>query len=799
MNWEKNKITIHILASKIIPLLKGRYLLCLLFFLILFFCFYFLFPVSLSDKPYSTLLLDRDGEIIGATVADDGQFRFPQMNVLPPKYVIAVLTFEDKRFLCHKGVDLIAISRAAIQNLKAGSVVSGASTLSMQVIRLACNNPSRTWSEKIKEMMLALRLEQEYSKYEILLMYASQAPFGGNIVGLRAAAVKYFDRQPEELSWAEAALLAVLPNAPSLIFPGRNNHLLLKKRDLLLKHLYERGCMQEDDYKLALTEPLPTNIYTVASYAPHLLVNARLKNKGQVCQSYIDTRLQQRVNDIVKRHSERLSYNHVYNAAVLVAHIPTGEVRAYVGNSPSRPGSRGNDVDIITSVRSSGSILKPSLYALMLDKGKILPTTLIADIPSRFGGYAPSNFNRDFRGVVSADKALSMSLNVPFVRMLREYDYHLFYEDLKRMGITSLNQNADHYGLSLILGGAETSLWDVCNMYAGMASVLMHYNTRDGSYLDNEYKRLRLWHSEETKQKEVKYGVVSAASVWFTLKALGEVERPELESGWKNFASNIDLFWKTGTSFGFRDAWAVGVNGEYVIGVWVGNADGEGRPGLTGVRVAAPLLFEVAALLPSTNRYYQPVEEMEQAVVCRVSGHRASDICPVTDTLWINRSGSRTVTCPYHRLIHLDQTGMYQVNSECEPVHRIKTTPWFVLSPVQEWYYTRMYSDYKRLPPFRADCRSSLGDVMEMIYPSKGVKVFIPRELGGEKVRVVFEMAHREPRTEVYWHIDESYVGTTRNIHQLEINVEEGRHLLTLVDAMGNMLRQYFTVVGKDT
>lgn len=798
MNWEKYKITVRGLTLKASPLLKGTSLLCLLLFFIVFFCFYFLFPLSLTDKSYSTLLLDRDGEIIGATVADDEQFRFPRMNALPPKYVMAVLTFEDKRFLYHKGVDPVAIFRAGIQNTKARSVVSGGSTITMQAVRLARNNPSRTWSEKIKEMMLALRLEQEYSKYEILLMYASHAPFGGNIVGLRAASVKYFDRQPEELSWAEAALLAVLPNAPSLIFPGKNNHLLRQKRDRLLRQLHEAGYMPDDDYKLALTEPLPEKIYTVPNIAPHLLVNARLKNKGQACASYIDSRLQKRVNDIVQRHSERLSYNHVYNAAVLVAHIPTGEVRAYVGNTPSRNGSRGNDVDIITSARSSGSILKPALYALMLEKGKILPTTLIADIPSRFGGYAPSNFNRDFRGVVPADKTLSMSLNVPFVRMLREYDYHLFYEDLKQMGITSLNRDADHYGLSLILGGAETSLWDVCNMYAGMASVLMHYNTRDGSYFENEYKRLRQWRSEEADPKEIRHGIVSAASVWFTLKALGEVERPELESGWKNFASNISLFWKTGTSFGFRDAWAVGVNGEYVVGVWVGNADGEGRPGLTGVRVAAPLLFEVAALLPSTNRYYQPVEEMEQTVVCRASGNRASDICPETDTLWINRSGSRTVVCPYHRFVHLDQTGDFQVNSECEPVYRIKTVPWFVLTPVQEWYYTRMHSDYKRLPPFRSDCRSSLSDVMEMIYPSRGIKVFIPRELGGEKQRVVFEMAHREPATEVYWHVDENYAGTTRNIHQLEIDVEEGRHLLTLVDASGNILRQYFTVVGKE-
>lgn len=758
-----------------------------------------LLPAPLFNTPYSTVLQDREEKIIGMTVAADGQFRFPAVESLPPKYIMALTTFEDKRFLMHYGVDWFALGRAMMKNIKSGRIVSGGSTISMQVIRLSRDNPSRTYWEKFREILLALRLEQTYSKYDILHAYAAHAPFGGNIVGFRAACLKYFDRAPGELSWAEAALLAVLPNAPSL----KNDRLLKEKRDRLLRVLYERGMMIQEDYDLAVTEPLPGKVYITESIAPHLLAQAGLIKKGQVCRSTIDGRLQKQVNEIVARHSAMLSHNLIFNAAVLVAHIPSGEVRAYVGNSPEREGSRGNDVNIITSVRSSGSILKPSLYALMQQNGFILPQTLLSDIPSRFGSYAPSNFNHDFQGVAPADKALASSLNIPFVRLLKDYNYGRFYSDLKKLGIHSLNRAADDYGLSLILGGAETSLWDLCNMYGGMASVLRHYGDCDGQYYANEYERLKLWNQKQVPFPEgikIKSGdaPLSAAAVWLTLNALKDVERPDMESGWKNFASNIDLSWKTGTSFGFRDAWALGVNADWVIGVWVGNADGEGRPGLVGVRAAAPVLFEVAGLLPVRGHFYEPEDEMKKVVVCKKSGYRASQVCDETDTIRVCEAGNRTGLCPYHRLINLDATtGLWRVSSECEPVSNIQVTPWFVLTPVQEWYYVRTHSDYRRLPPYRIDCKPLSADVMEMIYPQKGTRVLIPRDFDGKLGRVVFEVAHRIPATEIFWHVDDVYVGSTRNVHQLELNVDTGLHALILVDADGNTLRQTFWVVGE--
>lgn len=802
--------------KKILGLFVGSYLGIVVFW-------WFLLPVPLFQSSYSTVILDREQRVLGVRVADDEQLRFRGIDYLPAKYAVAVMSFEDKRFMLHNGVDWLALGRACLQNLSSRRIVSGGSTLSMQVIRLSRGNPPRTLWEKAKEVLLTLRLEQSYTKGQILCMYASHAPFGGNVVGIKAASLKYFNREPEQLSWAEAALLAVLPNAPSLIFPGKNNTLLKQKRDGLLKKMHAEGLLSSDDFQLALLEPLPEKLYDIPCITPHLLALACRERKGQECYSYIDRSLQQRVNAIVDRHCKLLSHNYIYNAAVLVAHIPTGEVRAYVGNSGALPGSRGNDVDIIRSVRSSGSILKPALYAVMQQSGFILPHTLIPDIPSRFGGYAPSNFNRDFQGAVPASKALAQSLNIPFVRMLRDYSYNRFYEDLKQLGISSLNREADHYGLSLILGGAETSLWDICNMYGGMMAVLRHYNERDGQYFMNEYQRLKLWQektfreSEENKNGQIVRDTgqiemrdfekvcpsgeapLKASAVWLTMKALQNVERPEIEAGWKNFASAMNLSWKTGTSFGFRDAWAVGVNAEYVIGVWVGNADGEGRPGLVGTRAAAPILFEVASLLHTSQRFYEPIEELMAIKVCHKSGYRASEFCTEVDTIRACEAALRTAICPYHRLVNLDATGRWQVNSNCETVYNMCITPWFVLPPVQEWYYCRTHTDYRKLPPFRKDCSSPAQEVMDMIYPQRGTRIFIPRSFGGKPEKVILEAAHRVPSAIIYWDVDGHYLGQTQDIHQMEVNLPEGRHVLVLTDEDGNIFKQTFRIVGKDS
>jgi len=366
--------------------------------------YYLVLPQPLFDRPYSTVLESRDGQLLSASIASDGQWRFPADNDVPDRFVKALLAFEDKRFFYHPGVDPFSIARALLQNVREGRIVSGGSTISMQVIRLSRGSPPRTIFEKALEMVLATRLELSYSKKEILALYAAHAPFGGNVVGLEAACWRYFGRSPDNLSWAEAATLAVLPNSPSLIHPGRNRDALRRKRDNLLHRLYLEGAIDSLAWALGTAEPVPTVPRSLPRYARHLL--GRIQKKGgrqQRTTSTIDFALQRRVEEKVQQHHRRLRANQINNAAVLVLDVETGNVLAYAGNVYGN-GNHGEEVDIVAAPRSTGSVLKPILYAAALNEGQLLPKSLLPDIPVRLNGFAPENFSREYDGAVPADE-----------------------------------------------------------------------------------------------------------------------------------------------------------------------------------------------------------------------------------------------------------------------------------------------------------------------------------------------------------------------------------------------------------
>ena len=766
--------------------------------ILLIMVYYFSLPKILFHDPYSTVLEDQGGGLLGALIAGDGQWRFPEGKDVPEKFKDAIITFEDKRFYNHPGVDLLSLARATQQNIKSGKIISGGSTLSMQVMRLARKNKSRTFFEKIVEMILATRLELRYSKDEILSLYAAHAPFGGNVVGLDAACWRYFGRDASQLSWADAALLAVLPNNPSLIHLGKNRNRLKNKRDRLLTRLLMDRKMDSISFELAKAEPIPKNPLTLPKEAPHLL--SRISKEGfaqQRVRSTIEETLQSRVNDIVDQHHQSLKGNQVFNAAAIVLEVKTGKVLAYVGNTNSGR-EHGEQVDVIMARRSTGSILKPFLYAAMLNEGKLLPGMLVPDVPMTINGFSPKNFSKQYDGMVAADQALIRSLNVPAVYELKEYRYEKFYELLKQVGITTLNQPADHYGLSLILGGAEGTLWDITGAYASMARTLNNYFESPGK---NRYSRkdfhapvyfisdsLKNENNEETSW-------LSAASLYLTLDVLKEVYRPGEETGWRNFYSAKKIAWKTGTSHGLRDAWAVGVNGDYAVGVWVGNADGEGRPGLTGTESASPILFDIFSQLPGTSWFSQPLPEMTIIVVCAQSGMRATALCERTKEIHVTHAGLQAASCRYHQKIHVSADGKYRVHSDCEPVSHMHSVSWFVLPPVQEYYFKTKNLSYKALPPFRKDCSNpaSLAS-MDLIYPKLNARIFIPRELDGQLGSALFEVAHRNSQITIFWHLDGNYLGATKGAHRLSVTPQPGKHLLTLIDEVGEILERSFVV-----
>jgi penicillin-binding protein 1C len=760
-------------------------------------------PSVLFNDPYSTVLEDRKRNLLNASIAADGQWRFPEQGIVPEKFAEAIVVFEDKRFWNHPGIDPISLVRAMKQNIEAGKIESGGSTLSMQVIRLARKNKARSIYNKLVELILATRLEFRYSKKEILSLYASHAPFGGNVVGIEAACWRYLGRDPQELSWSEAALLAVLPNNPSLIHLARNRKQLIVKRNRLLKRLYDLGKMDEVSYELALAEPIPDNPFPLPRIAPHLL-DGIVKDgfAQQKIKSTLDMDVQQRVAQLINDHHQSLKSNHVFNAAALVVEVKTGNVLAYVGNTES--GAEHHEhVDVIRSPRSTGSILKPFLFAALLDEGKMLSKTLQPDIPVLINGFSPKNFSRDYDGAVPADKALIRSLNIPAVHELRSYRYEKFYDLLKNVGITSLNKPADNYGLSLILGGAEGTLWDITGVYASMARTLNNYFEHPGSnrYNKNDFHapNYKLAFKNDSSSIHEANSHLSAASIYLTFDVLKEVYRPGEETGWRYFNSTKKIAWKTGTSFGFRDGWAVGVNRDYAVGVWVGNADGEGRPGLTGTETAAPVLFDIFSQLPGNGWFTAPDSELESIAICIRSGHRATELCTETDTLSVTVKGLETLPCPYHKKIHLSMDKKFRVNSECEQINKMSSLSWFVLPPMQEYYFKSKNITYQALPPFRADCANSSGlAVMDVIYPKMNSKVFIPRELNGSEGSVVFQVAHRSPTAVIYWHLDKQFIGSTSKSHRIGLTPNEGNHTLTLVDENGETLeRNFYVISGK--
>ncbi len=683
--------------------------------------------VLFKGVEYSTVLESAEGELLGAQVASDGQWRFPPRDSVPERFAKALIQFEDRHFYYHPGVNPVSLVRAAVSNLKAGHIVSGGSTLTMQVIRLS-RNRERSFLQKCIEALQATRLEFRYPKRKILSLYAAHAPFGGNVVGLEAAAWRYFGRPPEELSWGEAATLAVLPNAPSSIHPGRQREQLLEKRNRLLLRLLEHGDIDGETYEASCSEPLPQAPEALPSLAPHYLEHCP---KGHRTRSSLSLPVQKSVLQAVNRRSDELAAEGVADMAAIVIDNASGEVLAYIGNaSPSRV-REGAQVDVAASARSTGSILKPFLYEAALEEGIILPRTLLPDIPVNLGGFAPQNFDKRYYGAVPAGEALARSLNVPAVFLLRRYGVAKFHARLQEEGITSLTQSPEHYGLSLILGGGEASLSEITRSYSALSCR-------------------------------------KSLAAWYTLDALKEVNRPD-ELDWRLIRSVRKAAWKTGTSYGFRDAWAVGMTPRWTIGVWAGNADGHGVPGLTGARTAGPVLFDILNLLPKDEGWFGELAENGReglwVSVCTNSGQLASPDCP-SERMFIPFAGAESEPCPYHSVGD------------------------FVLPPAMEWYYRPNHPEYVGAG------RKTTAVEIEFIYPQAGSSIILPRQMDGSVEGAVFRVAHHKNDATLWWHLDNTYVGETRLVHEMRLAPAPGRHSLTVVDEHGQTASLSFTVSG---
>ena len=417
---------------------------------------------------------------------------------------------------------------------------------------------------------------------------------------------------------------------------------------------------------------------------------------------------------------------------------------------------------------------------------------LLPDVPTHYEGFAPENFDRQYRGAVPADEALAHSLNVPAVRMLKTYGVARFADLLRGAGMTTLRRPADDYGLTLILGGAEGNLWDVAAMYAGLAGI-----ARAGA-ADPTPRFHGLTVVRGQAATTLGPTPISTGAAWLTLDTLLEVPRPGEEGHWRNFASSRRIAWKTGTSWGLRDGWAVGNSSRHTVAVWVGNASGEGRPGLTGSTMAAPLMFALFNTLPASPWFDRPVHALRRIDICENDGFLATDACAATPT-WMPLDSHFDALSPHNLRVNLDAAGKQRVDSNCESPSRMTRAQWFVLPPAEEFYYRRVHAEYRPMPALRADCAGGhVGGrpALALLYPDANSQVLIPQELDGSRGRAVFEAVHRRREATIYWHLDDRYLGETHTFHQQSLDIDPGEHILTVVDDEGERVARRFQVIA---
>jgi len=730
-------------------------------------------PVKVETRDYSQVILDKDEHILRVFLSSNQQWYLPPDNdfKIPPKLEKAVLAFEDNWFYYHPGLNPVSIIRAFLLNLRQKRIISGGSTITMQLIRVT-GSKERTYWNKALEMLQALKTELKYSKEDILRMYLERAPYGGNIVGIKAASLKYYQKKPSELSWNEAATLAVLPNSPGMISPGKNQDKLIAKKNRLLKTLYRKKNITDTELSLSLSEPTPKVVTPFNFIAPHFTNFIRNTVSEPIVQTTLDYKLQTKLQELLRNYGKQIKEIGIENCAGIVVESKTGKIRAWIGSQDFTDHERSGQVDGVIAARSTGSILKPFLYAAAMDQGLLIPQTVLQDVPTHFKNFSPENSNFKYSGLVTAKSALTRSLNIPAVRLLNTYGLYNFYSFLKSSGVTTLFRTADEYGLTLIIGGSEIKLYDLAKLYVGLAQ---YGNFSDLQYLENQ-------------EQNNKVRLLSEGASYLTLDMLKDLDRPDAEMYWKSFSNKQEIAWKTGTSFGHRDAWAAGVTPEWTVCIWAGNFPGNPNPEIKGAEVAGSLMFRIFSLLSTSHEWFTPpYEDLVTRTICRHTGFLAGENCLETITALVPAKAGLLKKCPYHKKIYLSKDENYQVCSLCWGNSPGKEKVVLHYPPsVAEMLKQQGYSVYS-LPPHNPDCSQySAASQLMIRYPTAETVVLVPRDFSGKYQKIVMELSHAESDLEVFWYLDNKYLGSTIGKHNFSTDVTSGIHFLYVIDENGD-------------
>lgn len=741
---------------------------------LLFLAFDLLFPLP-PAKPMSKLVLDRDGKLLSAFLSDDEQWRMPtKADELNPDLVKALIAKEDRWFYWHYGVNPIAIGRAAFSNLFAGRRVSGASTITMQVARML-ERKERTFWSKMKEMFRAVQLEWHFSKDEILEMYLSYLPYGGNVEGVKAASYIYFDKPPATLSLSQATLLTVIPNRPNSLRMDLFPDAAKSARDQWLRKFDEDGVFPSNQVRAALEEPVQAKRHEVESKAPHLSRRLISSRQQVVIRSTIDSKTQQLAENLLAEYVSRVRHKGISNGAVLVVDNLTASVIAYCGSADFQDQIAHGQVDGIQAVRSPGSTLKPLAYALAMDNGRLTPDSRMLDIPTDWNGYSPDNYDETFRGPVSMTYALRHSLNIPAVEALRQGNFNTFLNRLQDIGFRTVKRQRKDLGLSVVLGGCGTTLEELTGLFSAFACGGLH--------------RGFAFTSDDLDQRRAVIPVVSPSAAWLITDILSGIERPDLPKDLLTSSGRAPVAWKTGTSYGRRDAWSIGYTKRYTIGVWIGNFDGRGAMDLSGTTMAVPLLFDLFNAMEAGKPKipdYRPFP-VYQREICAETGDIPGPDCGRKRQGYYIRSASSRKVCDQERMLYVSADSSLQFCTGCLPESGFVRASYSVLPAPLTLWYENTGTQYRKPPPHNPACTATFdGPGPQILSPTVGYEYLLEE---GANQEILLQAASDGRVARHYWYVNGTFFRSCNPGERIFYSPKRGKMTVMCMDDRGRQAK----------
>lgn len=747
---------------------------------LLFLLLNWLFPLH-DHIAYSTIVLDNKGEVIHSFLTPDDKWRMKtELKEISPVLKQTLIYKEDKYFYRHPGINPFAIARAAVMNVLHLKRTSGASTITMQVARMM-EPKRRTYFNKIIEMFRAFQLEWKYSKDEILQLYFNLVPYGSNIEGVKSASILYFGKNPDHLSLAEVTALSIIPNRPSSLRLGLSNHRIVEERNKWLQRFETDKLFDAKEIADALDEPLNVKRREAPKQAPHLALKLKKQLGTDIIRTHLQMQTQLKTEKLVKDYVQNLKTLDIHNAAVVIIDNNTHRVVTYIGSSDFYDNADGGQVNGADALRQPGSALKPLVYGLCFDRGILTPKTMMTDVPININGYQPENFDSKFYGYVTVEHALENSLNIPAVKALNELSPDAMVAKMVECKFKQIERDRKKLGLSLVLGGCGVTLEEMTGLYSAFAN--------NGLYVRPEFfafnagnELIKDGHGSNHADTA---RILTPSANFMITEILSRLARPDLPVNWEASMHTPRIAWKTGTSYGKRDAWSIGYNKNYTIGVWVGNFSGVGAPDLNGANIATPLLFKIFSTVDynSVNEWYSMPKECGLRLVCSETGKVPQDFCKSTIMDYFIPLTSPAQRCDNTKEIAISADGKISYCKNCVPDNGYKKKWYKITSPEMQSYFDERRLAYEVVPPHNPDCERVFTDGAPNIrFPVNGTEYLIDKD-HPEPLQLSCDVGGDVQH--VYWYINNQFLKKSDGRTGQFFTPTEGRIKISCTDDKG--------------